>query len=439
MYPKPHLKILGREYSSKPEIGIPLALEILADPETHRDDILSCVCYLGYRVLDETYTDINFLWPKIVDAYEMAKTISTPNDPEWFRSRWISSYLILQVYFKLLIFNEDTPVDLLTTLAESEHAFHHPPQLPNVMRSHMILLLHYYTTNQIDVAHKLTDKMIAAYKKSVILNSFANDVAVFEITEATSCVMLAIQIKGTSIDGMFHREYYAEDLIKSELGNKSYGFYYKCLHTIYSRVTFFTVLKSGGDYNASHVLNLKNGIEKHTNESVNFVCLSDICIEGVKTIPLTDNLTGWWSKMELFKFSGPIVYFDLDTIVVGDLSPIMEVARKNQFCILRDIYLGEKNPTAMGSGIMTWNSNMKYLYEVFMKTPKYFMNFYRGDQNFIQYAIDKPSVKFLQDVVPGFFSSFKAHVRGKGIPEGTKVVVFHGPPRPWEQNEIPYN
>lgn len=237
MYPKPHLKILGREYSSKPEIGIPLALEILADPKTHRDDILSSVCYLGYRVLDGTYTDINFLWPKIVDAYEMAKTISTPNDPAWFRARWVSSYTILQVYFKLLILKENVPVELLTSLATGGFAFDHPPQLPNVMRGWSMLILYYYTINNVKEAHKLTQDMINVYKQSIGLNLIDKDVAIYEISEATACLMFIIQVKGTTQDGIFHREYYVEDLIKLELENKSYGSYYKSLHEIYKKNT----------------------------------------------------------------------------------------------------------------------------------------------------------------------------------------------------------
>jgi hypothetical protein len=369
----------------------------------------------------------------------MAKSISTPEDPEWFRARWISSYQILQVYFKLLVFKEDVPVELLTLLATSDHAFHHPPQLPNVMRGWVMLILYYYTINDVKCAWKLTDECVSVFKKSITLNKMADDVSIYEISEALACLMFIIQIKGTTQDGIFHREYYVEDLIKSELSNKSYGFYYKCLHEIYLKVTFFTVLKSGGEYNASHVLSLKNGIEKNTKVPISFICLSDTSIDGVKTIPLTDDLKGWWSKLELFKQSGPAIYFDLDTIIVGDLTPLIEVARNNHFCILRDIYLGEKSPMSMGSGVMTWNSNMKRLYNVFKNAPEKHMSLFRGDQNFIQHVIDKSTVKFFQDIMPGFFSSFKAHVRGKGIPTGTGVIVFHGPPRPWEQTEIPYN
>jgi hypothetical protein len=237
MYPTPHYKILGRDLSNKPEVGIPLALEILNDPETHRDDILSCVCYLGYRVLDGTYTDVNFLWPRILDAYEMAKSISTPEDPEWFRSRWISSYTILQIYFKLIIFNEVVPLELLQFLTESEHSFHHPPQLPNVMRGWVMLILYYYTINDVKCAWKLTDECVSVFKKSITLNKMADDVSIYEISEALACLMFIIQIKGTTQDGHFHRDSIVGELIKSELNNKSYGFYYKSLLIIYNQNT----------------------------------------------------------------------------------------------------------------------------------------------------------------------------------------------------------
>ena len=235
MYPTPHYKILGRDLSNKPEVGIPLALSIINDPETHRDDFLCSTCYMGYRLLDGTYTDAHFIFPKIQEAYAQAHTITAPPDPEWFRARWISSLTILQIYIKLLIFKEDVPVELISSLANSDHAFNHPPQLPNVMRGWAMLILYYYTINQVKLAHKLTQDAMNVYKKSINLNNIEKDVNVLEISEATACLMFIVQVKGTTQDGIFHREFYVEDLIKLEIENKSYGAYYRSLYEIYKK------------------------------------------------------------------------------------------------------------------------------------------------------------------------------------------------------------
>lgn len=233
MYPPPHHKILGRTLSDKPNVGIPLALEIINDPKTHRDDYLSAACYLGYRLLDGTYKDVDFLWPKIQEGYNFAHTIVPPAEPDWFRSRWISSYNMLQIYIKILILNEKIPIDLLTAQTTSKHEQYHPPQLPNVMRGWAMLILYRYANYDVILGKELTLEAVEKYKKSIVLNKLDTDISIAEVSEATACLMFITQLKGVALDDIFHREYYVEDLIKLHLENPSYGFYYKCLHKIY--------------------------------------------------------------------------------------------------------------------------------------------------------------------------------------------------------------
>lgn len=60
-----------------------------------------------------------------------------------------------------------------------------------------------------------------------------------------------------------------------------------------------------------------------------FRCLSNVEIPGVDVVPLKHpELIAWWAKMELFSPDTPHdeinVYFDLDTLIVTDVSPILE-------------------------------------------------------------------------------------------------------------------
>lgn len=82
------------------------------------------------------------------------------------------------------------------------------------------------------------------------------------------------------------------------------------------------VLKSGGDFDAEYVERLRDGVKKYLG--IRFVCLSDVDVP-CERIPLTQNLPGWWSKMELFRpdIEGDIFYLDLDTVIVGDLRPVV--------------------------------------------------------------------------------------------------------------------
>jgi alpha-N-acetylglucosamine transferase len=57
-----------------------------------------------------------------------------------------------------------------------------------------------------------------------------------------------------------------------------------------------------------------------------FVCLSNVNVP-CERIPLTHNWPGWWSKLELFRpgiFKGRVLYIDLDSIIIGDLSPLVD-------------------------------------------------------------------------------------------------------------------
>jgi len=194
------------------------------------------------------------------------------------------------------------------------------------------------------------------------------------------------------------------------------------------------VLKSGGDFNPKHVEILERMVKKHlTTVPYEFVCLTDFAIQDVKceTIPLENNLEGWWSKIELFKVQGPLLYFDLDTIIVGSLNDIASTVPHIEFGIMRDFF----RPNFMASGVMCWSGNQRRMFQEFH--PRFIREMYRGDQEFVENKAR--NVSFLQDLFPGAFLSFKAdNLHTYDIPEEASVVCFHGLPRPWNQEKIPY-
>lgn len=199
-----------------------------------------------------------------------------------------------------------------------------------------------------------------------------------------------------------------------------------------------SVLKSGGEYNPGHVYNLRD-MCKDFLPAHEFVCLTDVHLNQCNTIPLTDNWKGWWSKIELFKLHGPCLYFDLDTILVNDCTHIVDAAKDKYFVILRDFYRGYTltpiKPHAMGSGMMYWKESLRFIYDLYRADAQDVT----GDQDFIEYAFkDKlDSVTFWQDICTGIVS-YKAHDRHAGLQPTDSIVVFHGTPRPWEQNTIEY-
>ncbi len=186
-----------------------------------------------------------------------------------------------------------------------------------------------------------------------------------------------------------------------------------------------TVLRSGGEFTPSHVRLLKESVLKH-NPDMKFFCLSDVKIDGVRTIHMQVRWCKWWPKLELFNLfvDSPVLYLDLDTVVTGDISGLF----REKLTMLKDVNRLEK----FGSGVMSWCGDYSYLYDEFNKNPDKYMREYVtvnkwGDQGFIMDNIKETPDSF--DFGP--VHSYKAHCQN-GVPDDTRLVFFHGKPRPWE-------
>lgn len=183
------------------------------------------------------------------------------------------------------------------------------------------------------------------------------------------------------------------------------------------------VFRESHEFKVHHVYALADSILEFNN--VEIVCLTDADINhsAVEKIPLKHHWPKWWSKIELFNLCrGPTLYLDIDTVVIDKLPPITM-----NFTMLKDVY----KPGGFGSGVMSWQQSPLHVYKKFKANPQLYMNNYAtrdkwGDQDFI---VD--NLGFEPDVFGGEYKSYKAQCRAI-IPDGTKVVYFHGKPRPWE-------
>lgn len=166
--------------------------------------------------------------------------------------------------------------------------------------------------------------------------------------------------------------------------------------------------------------------------------MTDQRLPGVECIPFERNLVGWWNKLELFRpglFSGQVAYFDLDTMIIRDVSDIFSVPRP--FASLTSW----NRPELLASGVMTWqaSASLAPIFEDF--TPKDIARYLRkdrwGDQGWIQDKLT--SFESLNELYPGRIVSYKYHVRKQGrVPKDASIVAFHGKPRPADINwELP--
>lgn len=187
-------------------------------------------------------------------------------------------------------------------------------------------------------------------------------------------------------------------------------------------LTRVCVLRSGGEYKPRHVQWLANQVP-------GLVCLSDIPVPGVDTIPLESDWPAWWSKIELFRpdIPGDLLYLDLDTVVLGDLEPFEDVGTTT---MLSDFY----RPDLPASGLMyIAEADKQLVWDAFCADPCGHMRRCRtrrkwGDQGFLSEVL--PAQRW-QDVLPGAVVSFKVDCRS-GLPPDAKIVCFHGSPRPWD-------
>jgi hypothetical protein len=223
---------------------------------------------------------------------------------------------------------------------------------------------------------------------------------------------------------------------------------------------FCCVYRSGGDYSGEYVRNLAAGlVRNHPHHKIRLICLTDLAsevtsacgpLEGTVVFPLRlrETWPGWWSKIEIFTIPGPMVYLDLDTVVVGDLSPIFAHLAKHPdpqvILMLRDFNSGRGN-----SGILAWKGSQQEIVHQFQIDAAgatwrnrrggvdgtFQSGHYRGDGDWLFKQLNRPAGATwpsIDQAISGIYS-YKKHIRsrsGQRLPADARVVCFHGSPRP---------
>lgn len=225
-------------------------------------------------------------------------------------------------------------------------------------------------------------------------------------------------------------------------------------------LTIACVLKTGGWCTADDVLHLRDGIRRHVTVPNNFYCLTNLNggypngtpkfnSSGIVVRPLEHDLPGWWSKIELFRLPGPLLYFDLDTVLTGNIDALCEQVLElgDKVLMLRGFRRKD-----VASGIMGWSGDMSWVTDMFIHALCMGDHFdetnclrkgatkrpLKGDQDWLLelfWLKDIPGY-FAQDVFPGIYS-YKNHLQGKDLPDDARIVCFHGRPRPADVNPVP--
>jgi hypothetical protein len=221
--------------------------------------------------------------------------------------------------------------------------------------------------------------------------------------------------------------------------------------------TVACVLRAGKGFTPEYVVKLWEQVRRHWEGPLRFLCLTDTPIRHprVKELRLEHDWPGYWSKLELFRpdIRGPLLTFDLDTMIVGSLAKIQETHRHT---MLRAFKKEWKHRVA--SGMMFLPEEVRpVIWNRWMLDPKKWMRVHKwpnskghlpGDQGFMQETWERSGwggkrtpdshwqrhgIQRWQKVCPREIVSYKRHVRKKRrVPNGATVVCFHGKPRPHE-------
>ena len=159
--------------------------------------------------------------------------------------------------------------------------------------------------------------------------------------------------------------------------------------------------------------------------------------------------SSWWYKVQLFdstQFDGNLLYFDLDTVITGNIDWIWQQP-PGFFYAPKDFkYLFRPKSTTINSSVMWFNTKQfDYVYRSFdsnaVVTKR--LNF-RGDQDYIHHAIPENQLRYLDNQK---IRSYKWEIKEGGwnfktrkplnpgahsIIDDVSVLIFHGNPKPHE-------
>lgn len=204
------------------------------------------------------------------------------------------------------------------------------------------------------------------------------------------------------------------------------------------------VLRSSPDFQPRHVQALQRQLKRWAPDA-QLVCLSDVEVPRVETVPLRHNWPDWWCKMEAFRpdICGDFLLTDLDNIFVGPLDDILGVGNYTT-------QLGESNALAYYPAEVC-----DVIWRQWIQDPEGHMQKWRpettpnpgqfGDGGFIKSLLT--AEQHWEELLPGQVLNLSKlrkprhpnttwanptwPLKVKDVPEDTRVLLCYRPWRPW--------
>jgi hypothetical protein len=191
-------------------------------------------------------------------------------------------------------------------------------------------------------------------------------------------------------------------------------------------------LWTGNKYSIEYVTKLHNMVKANLTIEHQFICLTDKPnlhkIEGITFKAAPISIADSWCKLSLFTpqlakaYGGTAFYLDLDVVITGKLDGLVKNAKLDKLNIIKDWWREGNN-----SSIMIWD--MKNFWHLYTSFKPSYMKELKGDQDLINLKMEPSEIRNFGEVE---IQSYKANKLESDFNKHTKIVVFHGKPKPHE-------
>lgn len=194
---------------------------------------------------------------------------------------------------------------------------------------------------------------------------------------------------------------------------------------------------------------ISRGIRLHVYTEAERIVPEPMIKHGLSPWGISGPKHGWWYKIQLFDtgaHSGPLLYFDLDTVIVDSIDWICDLPLQWFWTVQDFKYLWRPRSQSMNSSIMWWDT--RRFADVWTNFQQHnlekIIKQYRGDQDYLDQALPRDQIRFLD---PERIKSWRWQCLEGGVHlnrrkrasdavtvlnTSTDVMIFHGNPKPHE-------
>jgi len=194
---------------------------------------------------------------------------------------------------------------------------------------------------------------------------------------------------------------------------------------------------------SQYVNNLYWGVERWASRPFKFVCFTNEPLEVVKSVELRrfplHTTAGVLPRVYMFSPGAglenrQVLCLDLDVIVVGDLSPLMNY--EGLFCARSKFKPGET--WKLDGDVMSFRAGeeaQRIFWDPFIEDVDAAVKMTQGRERYWIRHVANDIADRWDKVAPGAVISYKWHARSPELPKDAAVVSCHGYPRPHQVNK----